>query len=91
MTDETHLAQFIAGDHHAFAKIYAEHADNITGYLAQRYFRGDLALAEDAVQSAFLTLAQQATKLKLSEPLRPWLYLTAANAAIDIQRVRRCA
>ena len=91
MTDEKHLAQFIAGDQQAFAKIHANLAAGIQSYLAQRYFKGDVALAEDATQQAFLALVEQAVKLDLSTPFRPWLYLWASNAAIDMERVRCCA
>lgn len=89
LSDEQLIQKFVEqGDQDAFQQVHARHAENLAGFLSGRYFNNDMALAEDAVQSAFLKLAQQAATLDLSEPLRPWLYLVASNAAIDIQRSR---
>lgn len=73
------------GDHDAFARLYALHADSVHT-LAWR-LTADRALAEDIVQETFLRMLGHLRGLDPGRPARPWLKQVAARIAID--RLRR--
>jgi len=84
--DHDLLALMAGGDQDAFREFYGRHATTALG-LAIRVLR-DRALAEDAVQEAFLTAWQQAGsyRAELSKPAS-WLLTFVHRRAVD--QVRR--
>jgi len=85
-SDEQLLMRYNQGDQAAFTAINDRLGDEITNYLALRYFNGDRMLAEDATQVAFLKLAEAAPTIDLTRPIRPWLFFIASNEAVDSKR-----
>jgi RNA polymerase sigma-70 factor (ECF subfamily) len=77
----------IAGDELAFARIVADHHDDMARIA---YFVcGDLDVAEEAEQSAWTAAYRRLKDLRDPERLRPWLMSIAANEARQIVRSRR--
>ena len=77
----------IAGDEVAFARIVADHHDDMAriAYLVC----GDLDIAEEAEQSAWALAYRRLKDLRDPDRLRPWLMSIAANEARQIARSRR--
>lgn len=81
------LSRFVrCRDHRAFATLVERHGRLV--FAACRRTLGDLHLAEDCFQSAFLALARQAATLNGRSSLAGWLYTVARRAARKI-RARR--
>ena len=81
------VAQAIAGDEVAFARIVAGHHDDMARIA---YFVcGDLDIAEEAEQSAWDVAYRRLKDLRDPDRLRPWLMSVAANEARQIARSRR--
>ena len=76
-----------AGDEAAFAQVVASyHADMArVAYVAC----GDVELAEDAVQSAWLVAWRKLHSLRDPDRVRPWLLAVTANEARQLLRRRR--
>lgn len=76
----------VAGDEVAFARIVdAYHGDLVrVAYV----IAGDVALAQDAVQSAWSIVWRKLGSLRDPERLRPWLVSVAANEARQMLRGR---
>lgn len=66
------------------AELFAAYGDEL--YAFARAFLGDDALAEDAVQEAFLKVARSAASLDPERDPRAWLYAIVRNAARDVTR-----
>ena len=77
------------GDRQAFAELVTRHQAGVVG-LAYRMC-GDLRLAEDASQEAFVRVWQNLNSYKPQYAFRSWLYRIAANAALDALRRERPA
>jgi RNA polymerase sigma-70 factor (ECF subfamily) len=77
----------LAGDEVAFAEIVARHHDDMAriAYLVC----GDLDIAEEAEQSAWIVACRRLPDLRSHDRLRPWLMSIAANEARQIARSRR--
>jgi RNA polymerase sigma-70 factor, ECF subfamily len=63
------------------ATIYEERRGELLAFLVG--MTRDVDVAEDLLQDAFLRLVREARAGRMPEQVRPWLYRTAANAAID--------
>jgi RNA polymerase sigma-70 factor (ECF subfamily) len=83
------VALAIAGDETAFARIIRAHHHDMTRVCF--LICGDLDLAEDAVQSAWLIIWRKLGSLREPSRLRPWLVSVAANEAPQLVRRGRRA
>ena len=81
------VAQAVAGDEAAFARIIRAHHDDMTRVCF--LICADLDLADDAVQSAWLIAWRKLKGLRDPARLRPWLVSIAANEARQVLRRRR--
>ena len=75
------------GDRQAFTELVQRRQAGVVG-LAYRMC-GDLRLAEDASQEAFVRVWQNLNSYKPQYAFRSWLYRIAANAALDALRRER--
>jgi RNA polymerase sigma-70 factor, ECF subfamily len=69
------------GDEAELATIYEERRGELYAFLVG--MTRDAEAAEDLLQDTFLRLVREARAGRMPEQVRPWLYRTAANAAID--------
>ena len=83
------VAQAVAGDEAAFARIIRAHHDEMTRVCF--LICADFDLADDAVQSAWLIAWRKLKGLRDPARLRPWLVSIAANEARQVLRRRRRA
>ena len=67
--------------------VWAEHRPQVVATLARRL--GDLQLAEDAVQEAYLAAARRWPTDGLPDRPGAWLTTTAWRKAVDVQRQQR--
>ena len=81
------IQRAIAGDEVAFARIIADHHEDMArvAYLVT----GSLDLAEDAVQAAWAIAWRRLGSLRDPARLRPWLMTVAANEARQVARSSR--
>jgi RNA polymerase sigma factor (sigma-70 family) len=76
----------IAGEEMAFARIVADHHEDMA---RMAYFVcGDLDIAEEAEQSAWAVAYRRLKDLREPDRLRPWLMSIAANEARQLIRSR---
>jgi RNA polymerase sigma-70 factor, ECF subfamily len=87
MDDRDLIACAQQGDRQAFTELVCRHQDSIVS-LTYRMC-GDLRLAEDAAQEAFVRVWQNLNSYKPQYAFRSWLYRIAANAALDSLRRER--
>ena len=87
VNDRDLIASAQQGDRQAFAKLVGRHQGSIVS-LTYRMC-GDLRLAEDAAQEAFVRVWQNLNSYKPQYAFRSWLYRIAANAALDALRRER--
>ncbi len=87
MDDATLVARFRAGDEEAFDHLYRRHRD--AAYRYALTLVGEAALAEDAVQTAFLRAFQALTGSERAITFRPWLLRITRNVCWDELRRRR--
>jgi len=83
--DERLALQIQAGDMAAMAQVVESHHRPLLGYL-YHLVGGDLMLAEDLVQEAFLRMMQSIQKYEYPRPFKPWLYAIATNLARDFYK-----
>jgi RNA polymerase sigma-70 factor (ECF subfamily) len=81
------LASAAAGDEFAFRRIIATHHDDMRRVCLA--ISGDHAIAEEAVQAAWLVAWQKLGKVQSHDHLRPWLVSVAVNEAKHLLRSRR--
>jgi RNA polymerase sigma-70 factor (ECF subfamily) len=82
------VADAVAGDAMAFARIVRTHHDDMVRVC--QVICGDADLAQDAVQSAWPIVWRKLASLRDPEKLRPWLASVAANEARQlVRRLRR--
>jgi RNA polymerase sigma-70 factor (ECF subfamily) len=86
-TDEELMERFCDGAHEAFEALFARHAGRVQGFLA-RMVR-DAPLAEDLLQSTFLSVIRSRGRYERGTRFVPWLMTIAANAARDALRHQR--
>jgi RNA polymerase sigma-70 factor, ECF subfamily len=84
MDDRDLIACAQQGDRQAFTELVSRHQGAIVS-LTYRMC-GDLRLAEDAAQEAFVRVWQNLNSYKPQYAFRGWLYRIAANAALDALR-----
>lgn len=82
--DRDLIAYAQQGDRQAFTELVCRHQNSIVS-LTYRMC-GDLRLAEDAAQVAFVRVWQNLDSYKPQYAFRSWLYRIAANAALDSLR-----
>ena len=87
MDDRDLIACAQQGDRQAFTELVCRHQDSIVS-LTYRMC-GDLHLAEDAAQEAFVRVWQNLKSYKPQYAFRSWLYRIATNAALDFLRRER--
>ena len=76
-----------AGDTAAFARLVTRHHADMAR--VAYVITGDAGLAEDAVQSAWLTSWARLPSLREPSRVRPWLFAIVLNEARQIMRRRR--
>ncbi len=86
-SDAVLVAAVRAGDPHAFAALYREHADAVRR--VAYHLVGDADGTADAVQDTFARALQHLDDLQAPERFRPWLLAIARHAATDQLRARR--
>lgn len=84
MTDEELARAHLAGDRDAFRDLVVLYQSRIVTLL-YRYTR-DQGIAEDLGQEAFLRFYRALPRIDLNQPLKPYLYRIAVNAARDWAR-----
>jgi len=87
MDDRDLIACAQQGDRQAFTELVCRHQGSMVS-LTYRMC-GDLRLAEDAAQEAFVRIWQNLNSYKPKYAFRNWLYRIAANAALDSLRRER--
>jgi RNA polymerase sigma-70 factor, ECF subfamily len=86
-TDEELMERFCEGDHAAFEVLFSRHAGAVQGFLARMVRDG--ALAEDLLQTTFLSVVRSRDRFERGTRFGPWLMTIAANAARDALRRRQ--
>lgn len=86
ISDNDLLQRYIDGEEAAFATLVGRYRKELFNFLVR--FTGDLALAEDVFQEAFLQLHLSAATFDPQRRLKPWLFTIAANKARDAMRSR---
>ncbi len=81
------VSEAAAGDVGAFARIVAEHHDDMARVCF--VISGDRDMAQDAVQAAWAIAWRKLTSLREPERLQPWLVTIAANEARQAMRRQR--
>ncbi len=81
------LASAAAGDEIAFRRLITEHHDDMRRVSA--YISGDITLAEEATQAAWVIAWKRLRDVREPSHLRPWLITVAANEAKKLLRKRR--
>lgn len=84
VTDEVLMDQFCQGDQPAFEALFARHAGRVHGFLARMVRDGPLA--EDLMQTTFLSVIRARGRYERGTRFTPWLLTIAANAARDALR-----
>ncbi len=84
MDDRDLIACAQQGDRQAFTELVCRHQVNMVSMTYRMC--GDLRLAEDAAQEAFVRVWQNLNSYKPQYAFRSWLYRIAANAALDSLR-----
>lgn len=85
-TDDALMARFCDGDEDAFSVLYDRYAPQLEAFL--RRFVRDRALAEDLLQTTFLSVVRARGRYTPLSGLRGWMYAIAANAGRDALRRR---
>jgi RNA polymerase sigma-70 factor (ECF subfamily) len=81
------LVSAAAGDEVAFRRIIAAHHEDMRRVCA--YIAGDLTIAEEATQAAWIIAWKRLRDVREPNHLRPWLLRIAANEAKQLLRKRR--
>lgn len=81
------LASAAAGDEVAFRRIIAAHHEDMRRVCA--YIVGDLTMADEATQAAWVIAWKRLRDVREPSHLRPWLMRVAANEAKQLLRRRR--
>ena len=85
-SDDALMARFCDGNEDAFVVLYDRYAPQLELFL--RRFVRDRALAEDLLQTTFLSVVRARGRYTPLTGLRAWMYAIAANAARDALRRR---
>jgi RNA polymerase sigma-70 factor (ECF subfamily) len=82
--DDELMAAFCRGDERAFDALYARHAQPVHAFLRRMVGRADLA--DDLLQTTFLSMVRARGRYQAGTQVRSWLLTIAANAARDALR-----
>jgi len=85
-TDAELLADHLAGDTDAFARLVARHGPMVRAVC--RRILGDTPDADDAFQATFVVLFRRSNQLRHRDRLTGWLYGVAFRTAVYARRVR---
>ena len=88
-TDEALMERFCEGDNAAFEALFARHSGRVQGFLGRMVRDGPLA--EDLLQTTFLSVVRARGRFDTGTRFVPWLLTIAANAARDALRRRQHA
>ena len=86
ISDVDLVQRHLEGDSQAFATLVNRYRRELFNFLVR--FTGNVEMAEDVFQEAFLQLHISAALFDQSKPLKPWLFTIAANKARDAMRSR---
>ncbi len=78
------IAKAQKGDRDAFGELVRHHHLGVVNVVYRMC--GDVALAEDAAQDAFIRVWLHLPSFQLGTSLRNWIYRIAINAALDVLR-----
>ena len=87
LSDEALMERFCEGDNQALDTLYGRHARGVHGFLL-RMVRNP-ALADDLLQTTFLSVVRSSDRYQKGAKLVPWLLTIAGNAARDTLRKHR--
>jgi RNA polymerase sigma factor (sigma-70 family) len=85
-SDDVLMERFCRGDEAAFGVLYDRYAPQLEGFL-RRLVR-DQTLAEDLLQTTFLSFVRARGRYVTTVGLRAWIFSIAANAGRDALRRR---
>jgi RNA polymerase sigma factor (sigma-70 family) len=85
-SDDALMARFCRGDEAAFGVLYDRYAPQLEAFL-RRLVR-DQTLAEDLLQTTFLSFVRARGRYLATAGLRAWIFSIAANAGRDALRRR---
>lgn len=83
-TDEALMERYCNGDNQALEALFERHARPVHGFLVRMVRDG--ALADDLLQTTFLSVVRSADRYQRGAKVLPWLMTIAANAARDTLR-----
>ena len=85
--EQTLVAQAQHGNRAAFSELVRYHREGVINVVYRMC--GDVHLAEDAAQEAFIRAWQHLPSYQHRSPFRNWLYRIATNLALDMLRRER--
>lgn len=85
-SDDALMARFCEGDEQAFVCLYDRYVQQLALFL--RRFVRDQALADDLLQTTFLSFVRARGRYVATAGVRAWIFSIAANAARDALRRR---
>jgi len=86
-SDDALMERFCQGDEVGFEMLYQRHAESVLAFL-RRMVR-DPALADDILQTTFLSVVRARGRYQPGATVRAWIFAIAANAGRDALRRRR--
>jgi RNA polymerase sigma-70 factor (ECF subfamily) len=86
-TDEELMNRFCQGDTAALDALFERHSSGVHAFLSRLVRDG--ALAEDLLQTTFLSVIRSRDRYRRGSPVLPWLLTIAGNAARDSLRRTR--
>lgn len=75
------MQRFIAGDAHAFRKLFDKHKKRVINYCYR--FCGSHSVAEDLAQETFLRVYKAAPRYKPTAKFNTWLFKIATNLCLN--------
>ncbi len=84
LSDNELLERYSVGDESAFRELVVRYKNSLYSFLRMFLYRDDHI--EDVFQETFLQLFASLRLFDMSRPLRPWLFMIAANKAKDAIR-----
>ena len=81
------IAKAQQGDRQAFGELVRSHREGVVNVVYRMC--GDVNLAEDAAQEAFIRAWQHLPNYRPRSPFRNWVYRIATNVALDFLRRER--
>lgn len=84
MTDEDLMQRYRGGDTAAFDALYERHRGPLYRYIAR--LLGTAGDADAVYQETWLKVVRHRDRWSPAQPLKPWLYRIAHNAAVDVLR-----